>query len=66
MQILLSMFVEPSLRQLFTKHRQFVTILSVYSSFITYQIIGPRLRNNRTTEKWAYGRFNAKLVIYTN
>ncbi len=24
---------------------------------------GPHLRNERTTEKWAYGRFNTKLGI---
>ncbi len=25
---------------------------------------GPHLRNERTTENWAYGRFYAKLGIY--
>ncbi len=29
-----------------------------------FKRIGPHLRNERTTEKCAYGRFNAKLGIY--
>ncbi len=28
------------------------------------KLIGPHLRNERTTEIWAYGRFYAKLGIY--
>ncbi len=46
---------------LFLQHEYLV---SLNCSLTVPQHNGPHLRNECTTEKWAYGRFNAKLGIY--